>query len=155
MLLIIFFFGIREYHAFAVCHFLSKGLKEMLEEMYCLSEWIIKCKCLLFAILFYFTLALFCFMILFIQFRNIFSVYAFHHLHYVIRIIWYWTSFLQGLLYLKIARCYMSLKERSQAILFYSKGKVLLLLRMNLVQYQVIMFPSKGKKLNSWFWKDV
>ncbi|KAG4385111.1 hypothetical protein GLYMA_12G027700v4 [Glycine max] len=28
----------------------------------------------------------------------------------------------QGLLYLKIARCYMSLKERSQAILFYSKA---------------------------------
>ncbi|KAL2596284.1 hypothetical protein AAZV13_11G093900 [Glycine max] len=27
-----------------------------------------------------------------------------------------------GLLYLKIARCYMSLKERSQAILFYSKA---------------------------------
>ena len=125
LLLTIFFFGIREYHAFSVW-----GLKEMLEEMYCLSESIIKCNCLLFAIVFCFTLALFCCVILFIQFRNIFSVYAFHYLHYVIRIIWYWTSFLQGLLYLKIARCYMSLKERSQAILFYSKGKVLLLIRM-------------------------
>ncbi|KHN05439.1 General transcription factor 3C polypeptide 3 [Glycine soja] len=30
-----------------------------------------------------------------------------------------------GLLYLKIARCYMSLKERSQAILFYSKLETL------------------------------
>ncbi|KAL2626428.1 hypothetical protein AAZV13_07G109950 [Glycine max] len=31
---------------------------------------------------------------------------------------------------LKIARCYISLKERSQAILFHSKGKVLFLIRM-------------------------
>ena len=109
---------------------IHSNLKEMLEEMYCLSESIIKCNCLLFAIVFCFTLALFCCVILFIQFRNIFSVYAFHYLHYVIRIIWYWTSFLQDFLCLKIARCYISLKERSQAILFHSKGKVLFLIRM-------------------------
>ncbi|RDX98421.1 General transcription factor 3C polypeptide 3, partial [Mucuna pruriens] len=35
-----------------------------------------------------------------------------------------------GLLYLKIARCYLSLKERSQAILFFSKGKDLFLMKM-------------------------
>jgi hypothetical protein len=38
---------------------------------------------------------------------------------------WNLISFLQGLLYLKIARCYQSLEERKQGIIYFYKGKVI------------------------------